>query len=397
MKFAQTFFALIALALTHSLSAAEPVTISVQSPAMVFSPGNWTGDTGRGGNVYRQTWNAGAYFRVTWETSADKPTAKLLLDTSTYPPNFKLPQIAYNIDGVWKSKITCTNEIMIEGLTGKGRHELTVYLQQSQQLERWGSEGKSPLNVLRVTGLQLDPGSKPIAAAPAKKWAWIIGDSITEGIGATELSVYSHLLGLALQTRDFEYCVSACGWSGWIHRGDTPPGDVPAFYNITNSVNGTGGVHDDASSRWNKIDGNNHSLLDAKGRISGYGEKNQEPALITINYGTNEAIHKSNPSDTKASMVQSLAVLRKSAPSAKIVIIIPFGQYYAAELKDAVALHRKKHPRDKSVYIIDLGPGAAKGLAEKNSVMGGLHPNDRGHAMFASQIIPRVLEILGSR
>ncbi len=399
MRFTLTFIALLTLAVQVTLQAAEPVTIPVQSPAMVFSPGNWTGDEGRVGNVFRQTWNPGAYFRVTWETSAAKPTAKLLLDISTYPQGFKVPQIAYCIDGVWKTKVNCTNEIVIEDIPTIGRHELTVFLQQSQQLERWGSEGKSPLNVLRVTGLQVDADSKPVAAAPAKKWAWIIGDSITEGIGTTELAVYSHLVGQALQTQGFEYCVSACGWSGWIHRGDTPPGDVPGLYAITNSVNGTGGVHTDALSRWNKIDGNNHSLLDAKGRISGYGQSGEEPTLITINYGTNEAIHKSNPSDTKASMVQSLAVLRKSAPKAKIVVIIPFGQYYVAELKDAVAIHRKNHAGDKSVYIIDLGPEAARGLAVKNSVMGGLHPNDRGHALFAAKIIPRLMEMLseGSR
>ena len=394
MKHLNCLVALVSLVLHVTLSAAEPVTIPVDSPAMVFSPGNWTGDDGRGGKVFRQTWNSGAYLRVTWETPADKPTAKLLLDTFTFPPNFKVPQIAYSIDGIWKSKVSCANEIVIEGLAGSRRHELTVYLHQSQQLERWGSAGKSPLNVLRVTGLQVDSGSKPIASASAKKWAWIIGDSITEGIGATELAVYSHLLGLAVQTQGYEYCVSACGWSGWIHRGDTPPGDVPGFYNITNSVNGVGGVHDDVSSRWNKIDGNNHSLLDGKGRISGYGHTGEEPSLITINYGTNEAIHKSNPSDTKASMVASLNVLRKSAPSAKIVVIIPFGQYYVAELKDAVAIHRENHPADKSVFIIDLGPQAAKALTVKNGIMGGLHPNDRGHAMFAAQIIPQVMEIL---
>ncbi len=322
--------------------------------------------------------------------------AKLLLDTSTYPPGFKVPQIAYNIDGVWKSKINCTNEIVIEDISGTGRHELTVYLQQSQQLERWGSEGKSPLNVLRVTGLQVDAESKPVTTAPVKKWAWIIGDSITEGIGATELSAYSHLLGQALQTRGYEYGISACGWSGWIHRGDTPPGDVPGFYAITNSMNGTGGIHDDAQSRWNKIDGNRHSLLDSAGHLSGYGRTGEEPSLITINYGTNEAVHKSNPSDTKASIVQSLSVLRKSAPSARIVIIIPFGQYFAAELKDAVAIHRKNHPADKLIHIIDLGPEAARALTVKNGIMGGLHPNDRGHALFAAKIIPRVIEILAA-
>ena len=37
-----------------------------------------------------------------------------------------------------------------------------VYLHWSEQKERWGSEGKSGLNVLRVTGLQVDAESKPL-------------------------------------------------------------------------------------------------------------------------------------------------------------------------------------------------------------------------------------------
>jgi len=43
---------------------ASLMTIPVDSPAFVFSPGNWTGDAGRAGKVFRQTWNPGAYFSV---------------------------------------------------------------------------------------------------------------------------------------------------------------------------------------------------------------------------------------------------------------------------------------------------------------------------------------------
>jgi len=395
MKQLLTLATVLFLSPLAALRAADAVTIAVDSPAVVFSPGNWTGDAGRGGKVFRQAWNAGAYMRVVWETTNAKPTAKLLLDTSTFPPDFKGPQIAYCIDGVWKSKIPCANEIVIEELQGAGKHELCVVLQQSQQKERWGSEGKSGLNVLRVTGVQVDAESSPVPTAPAGKWAMIIGDSITEGIGATELSVYSQLVGQALQTQGYEYCINACGWSGWINRGDNPPGDVPGYYVITNSTNGAGGQYDDAVSRWNKIDGNNHSLLDSKGHLSADGKTGQEPALILINYGTNDALHKSNPSDTQASIIQSLAALRRSAPDAQIILIIPFGQYYAKELKQAVAAHQQTHPAEKKLAIIDLGPEVARSLAAKNGVLGGLHPNDRGHAVFAAKIIPQVLRILG--
>lgn len=86
MKHLLTLFTTLLLSPLTALHAADPVTLSVDSPAMLFSPGNWTGDAGRSGNLFRQTWNAGAYFRVTWETTNAKPTAKLQLDTSTLPP-----------------------------------------------------------------------------------------------------------------------------------------------------------------------------------------------------------------------------------------------------------------------------------------------------------------------
>ncbi len=374
------------------LGADDVITVPVDSPAYVFSPANWTGDSGRVGKVFRQTWYSGAYFRVTWESTSDDPKATLLFDTSDYPKGFQRPLIAYSVDGVWTSRVSCADKVVIENLKGSGKHELCVYLHQSRQEKRWGSEGKSGINVLRFLGLQLDAGSKPVVNKAAGKWAMIVGDSITEGIGASELAGYSHLVGQALQTRDYEYAVSACGWSGWINKGDNPPGDVPGYYVVSGSKNGTGGEYDDTASRWNKIDGNGHSLLDSKGRLSAYGETDQEPALIMINYGTNDKLHKSNPDDTLASITQCLGALRKSAPDAQIVLLIPFGQYFAKELKQAMEVHRQSHPADHKVAVIDLGREAAKSL--NGGVMGGLHPNDRGHANFAAKIIPQLLEIL---
>ena len=396
MKFTFTFLISILLAGPVTLGAAETKIIPVDSSAFLFSPANWTGDEGRAGKVFRQTWYPGAYLRVKWETGTGMPMAKLLLDTSSYPPGFKPPVIAYCIDGTWKSRIACAAEVTIEDIGNDGNHELTVYLQQSQQTARWGSDGKSGLNVLRVTGLEVDADSKPVPANQISKWALIVGDSITEGIGASELAGYSHLLGQALQTQGYEYALSACGWSGWLNKGDNPPGDVPGYYVIGNSIEGAGGQYDDSASRWNKIDGNRHSLLDANGHISAYGQTGQEPSLITINYGTNDSLHNSNRSDTFASMVQSLAALRKSAPDAEIIVLIPFGQYYAKELKLAVESHKKAHPSDTRVAMIDLGPAVAKTLSAKNGLLGGLHPNDRGHALFAAQIIPQVMTIINS-
>ncbi|WPJ97192.1 SGNH/GDSL hydrolase family protein [Coraliomargarita algicola] len=372
----------------------DRVIVPVDSEAFVFSPGNWTGDDDRSGHVFRQTWNPGAYFRVTWESSAAVSEASILLDTSTYTKDTGVPRISYSIDGRWTLNQACTEEIQIKNLKGAGRHELCVYLSGSQQQDRWGEPGKSGLNVLRVLGVQLDAQSRPIANSSDARWALIVGDSITEGIGASPLLSYSYLVGQALRRIGWEYGVSACGWSGWLNKGDQPPGDVPGYYVISGSKDGVGGSYHDELSRWNKIDGNNHSLLDSQGRISGHGELNQEPSLILINYGPNDTLHRSDPSDTRASIVQALAALRRSAPEAHIVLIIPFGQYYADALQQSVVLHQQDHPADDKIAIIDLGVEAKNAIYSDNSPYGGLHPNDRGCANFAAQIIAELVTLL---
>lgn len=370
----------------------ETTTLSVDSPAFVFSPGNWVGDEGRSGSVFRQTWNPGAYFRVTWESETEEvPT--LLLDTSTHGEPFGAPRLAYCLDGIWSGDVPCAKEIPLTGARPSGKHRLTVFLKTSAQMNRWGTEGASGRNVLRVTGLRIGAGSKPVSNPARSKWALIIGDSITEGVGVYELECYSHLVGEGLTTQGYEYGVNACGYSGWLNRGDKPPGDVPGYYVIANSVNGEGGQYLEAESRWNRIDAN-HSLLDSNGHISGYGKVGQEPALILINYGTNDALWKQNASDVQASMTQSLFALRKAAPNTHIFILIPFGQYKAAELYHAVNTFKKARPDDKELTVIDLGEDAARALTVKNGYWGGLHPNPRAHATFATKITAQIVATL---
>lgn len=386
--------------LTVETTTPNPVMIPVDSPAFVFSPGNWTGDNGRGGSLYRQTWNPGAYLRVSWSSTAANPTATLLLDTSAYDGTFGPPELTYNVDGLWTANVPAQKEINIAKLAGAGHHVLTVYFTTSEQRERWGSAGKSGKNVLRVTGLKVDANAKAQTAVSEAKWILQIGDSITEGSGAGEgrsdnLSAYSYFVGQAMQTQGFEYGISACGWSGWLRRGDNPPGDVPAYYAVSGSINGLGGVYDDGASRWNKLDGNNHSLLDNRGHLSAYGGLGQEPAVITINYGTNDDFMKSNVSDVQASVTQCLAALRRAAPDAHIFVMIPFEQFEVPQIKAGVLAHQVGHPQDRKVSIIDLGKSAGRSL-DDNGYWGGVHPNLRGHAVFAARIVAEIQSTLKS-
>ena len=380
-----------------SVGDAAGVTIPVDSPAFVFSPGNWVGDAGRGGKVFRQTWNPGAYFRVTWESATTNAVPTLLLDASTYDGSFSPPVLACNLDGIWTGDLCCEKELPVPGMNPYiKKHVLTGYLKMSSQVKRWGTEGASGSNIVRVVGLRVGADGKPGADAAQPKWALIVGDSITEGCGAYELEGYSHLVGQAFRSLGYEYSLSACGWSGWLHRGDNPPGDVPGYYVMTNSVSGAGGQYLDAASRWNKID-SLHRLLDDKGRISAYGAAGQEPSVILINYGTNDAIHPSNASDVQASMTQCLEALRKAAPGAHIFFIVPFGQYKAAEITATVSAYRTAHPDERRLSVIDLGPDAARALTPKGGYWGGLHPNPRAHATFAAQIVAQIMAQLQVR
>jgi hypothetical protein len=370
-------------------------TIPVDSPACVFSPATWTGDQDRAGSKFRQSWYPGAYFRVTWTTTNDNPHATLLLDTSPLQGRQNLPSFTYNVDGVWTDGVSCSaDRIDLTGLKGAGTHTLAVYFKTSEQSERWGSADESGKNVLRVRGLEVDAEAKPQPVPPGPKWALIVGDSITEGSAANfgqsdNLCDWSFLVGQGLQERGYEYGVSACGWSGWIRPGDNPPGDVPPYYMVSDSNNGEFGTYDDAKSRWNKIDGG-HSLLDEAKHLSAYGGLGQEPSLILINYGTNDALSHANSSDLQASITQSLVALRSAAPQASIYLIVPFGQYALKPLQDGLAAYQASSPNDKKVFLIDLGVPVARAL-DANGYWSGLHPNLRGHAVFASKILSKMI------
>jgi hypothetical protein len=370
--------------------------IAIDSAAFVFSPGNWTGDEGRGGSVFRQTWYPGAYFRVTWTTENENPSASILLDTTPLHDVKNKPQITYNVDGIWTDSVACSdNRIDVKGLKGAGAHTLSVYFKTSDQSDRWGSAETSGKNVLRVTGLSVDSDAVSGRVQRGTRWALIVGDSITEGSAANfgqsdNLSDWSFLVGQGLQERDYEYCISACGWSGWLRPGDHSPSDVPAYYMISGSSYGSGGGYDDARSRWNKIDGGtDHGLLDSRNHLSAYGNLGQEPSLILINYGTNDDLSHANVSDIQASITQSLAALRSAAPQASIYLIVPFGQYALKPLQEGLAGYRALAPDDRKVFLINLGQPVANALAA-NGYWSGLHPNVRAHAVFASKILSKI-------
>jgi hypothetical protein len=380
------------LLLLPAQSGWADVTLGVTSLAAHFSPGNWAGDAGRAGTRDRVTWNNGAWCEWRWTTTSDHPTAVLQISNQTPGST-----ISYFIDGSLVDSIPVPAEggIQISDLSGAGSHSLIAVMRSSQQKDRWDDA-----NAFTVTGLALNDGAKPLPASPYRPWVMIVGDSITEGIQAangadSSLSDYSFLIGQGLRAAGYDTCVSACGYSGWIRHGDAG-GDVPGYYAV--SV----GAYDETQSRWDKIDGRT-SLLDADGHLSAYGQTGQEPAAILFNYMVNEALSHADVHDCQASVTGCLAALRKAAPQAWILVLIPpgledtriypQGAGYIQALKDGVAGYQVAHPADRRTVLIDLGPDVAHALASQ-PYGGGVHPNAAGHAYLTPIVLQAVLHYL---
>ena len=385
------FFLLFLLFLTAfgSASANADVTLGVTSPAAHFSPGNWAGDAGRGGSLRRTTWNNGAWCQWRWVTPDSSPHATLQIANAA-PGS----AISYFLDGALTDNVPVPASVglSLAGLTGAGRHVLTVYTRNSQQNNRWHGA-----NAFTVTGLTVDADAVPDKPQPRRPWVLIVGDSITEGIQAnngsdSNLSDYSFLVGQGLSAAGYDTSVSACGYSGWLRPGDAA-GDVPAYYAVHD------GAYREAESRWNKIDART-SLLDSRGHLSAYGGVGQEPSVILINYGVNECLSGSPQRDMAAGIEGALLALRHAAPRAKIIVLLPpgladariypAGASYLTTLKEAVLAYQSAHQTDRRTALIDLGPDVAHALASP-AYGAGVHPNAAGHAYLAPLVLQALL------
>lgn len=378
---------LLLLILATVLPVRADVTLPVNSPAARFSPATWAGDAGRGGALSRRTWNNGAWCVWRWSTASAHPTATLQITNQTLGS-----AVSYFLDGALTDNVPvpASGGILIVGLTALGPHTLVVYTRHSRQTARWSGP-----NVYTVAGLTLDDGATPLPAPLLRPWVLLVGDSITEGIGADDggdssLRDYSFLVGQGLNAAGSDYAVSACGYSGWLRPGDAQ-GDVPAYYPAP------GG-----EGRWDKVDART-SLLDSRGHLSAYGQPGQEPAAILLNYGVNECLSRSDEAAMKESITGALTVLRRAAPRTEIIVLVPpgladthiypDGPAYIMALKAAVAAYQIAHPADRKTVLIDLGPDVARALGSP-AYGGGVHPHAAGHAYLAPLVLESLLPLI---
>jgi hypothetical protein len=287
--------------------------------------------------------------------------------------------------------------------------------------------------VVQVLGLQIDGGSTAGTAPGGRPWGMIIGDSITEGIGADatgnadHLCDYAYFVAQEMDRVGYDTCISACGYSGFLVPGDgypttptptanlpawntspisTSSSDVPPYYSII-SGSYVGG------SRWNKIAAG-VSLLDSNGQISAYGATGTAPSFILLNYGTNEVLESGNSAwsasaqltDFQAAVIGALTALRAAAPQAVILLMVPFGFYpsglglaaapYRTALYSAMSVYQAEYPGDVLTSLLDLGATVCNTVFLSPGWATSPHPTLYGHSYLAPRVagaLTRALKI----
>jgi hypothetical protein len=369
-----------------------PVNISPTSTARIESPGFWVNASGgRTGGTSRQTWRVGSWVKYYWSTTSGSPTCTLNMSNPTSASEITIAVNGVQTDGI---AVPSSGGINLSSyLSGAGSYELQVWFRNSPLSSRWAYG-----NALVDAGITVDSSSTPGTAPSLRPWAMIIGDSITEGINTINTSTsdnlvdHSFLLSQTLDQLGYDYSINACGGWGYLMTGDTSVGgDVPAWYLVDS------GGYEPASSSWNKIDGSN-SLLDSASQISAYGSTGTTPALITINFGTNEAISGANTTYLTTAVTDALTSLRTAAPNAQIRVILFFGAYtswsggpslstvqsYATAVRNGVANYLSANPNDTRTKLIDLGSIASTYLMSLTA--NNLHPEVNGQAFAAAAL-----------
>jgi len=343
--------------------------IPVTDPNWYWTEYNWARNSSAA-----HTANPGAYFKVGFTG-----TSVALNIDETQSPSSAFMNIWYSVDDtkfVQISLPTQTNATLslAKGLSN-GNHLLEVYVYNSQQgQDRW----TGPACLFRVTGLVLDAGAQTVKPTLRSKRILAYGDSITEGVQAlcqsggdlgsnAAINTWAFSLAAAL---DAEISVVGFGRLGWTISGN---GGVPPVFTPNN----------DAQSSWNKIDA----------KVARSFTPN--PDYIVIAHGANDGLNGKSDADVSASVTGWLTAVRAAAPSSRIVLAIPFGQFCLNAITTGLTNYKKNAPNDNNVFLINLGAAGARGLTAFNGgtqeACDGIHPltvrDGQLGAMYAAAIL----------
>lgn len=333
-------------------TAAGPTTYPVTDASIFWSPYNWYSDGAgamQANNVKASSTHAwsgmrGAYFKFKATVGASGSIA-LNIDTTTLSglTAAGCPQINWSINGgAYQTKLLASGDTSFSLATGlsAGTYEVFVYFRGVYITQDGGGAQNytAANNIFKVTGIVVSAGGTLSATTIRSKKLLVYGDSITEGDlsnGGPRSSTsqdahmtYGYVLAQALDAE-----VGIVGFYGqqWSWFNSTWPNHASGISRLISSA------------------------------------LSPAPDYIVINYGENDG----NPGPLVGNINSTLSAVAAAAPSAKMVLNIPFSGRARTNLNAATL--------PSNCVRIDL---ARFEMLNGNTVWSydGQHPNQRGHA-----------------
>jgi lysophospholipase L1-like esterase len=355
------------------VAGATVVDVAIDDAGLYLSPYSWFVS----GTTYAQASNGGSYLRLGFTGS----TVKLKVDVTPLTGGAvaagNYPSIAWTVDdAALTTRQLLSTDTTISLTTGlaAGSHTLRVWIEAvSRTPDRW----TTPVNVVRVTGLQLAAFATTSAPTLRTRRAVIYGDSIVEGYLAVDGTTSSATMAFALAVLaalDAEGGVIGWPSQGWGRAGDS---NVPTFHTVGTAT----------SQTWDKHYAGQTRL--AAGLFS------PAPDYVVVLHGINDVVGAVSDATVTAAANDWLAAVRTAAPNAYIFLVIPPGGQKKAALTATTRT-------DGRMVLVDLGTDLAAGLDASatgpatRKAFDGLHPNRAGGLEIATRLAAALQAVLSS-
>ena len=347
----------------------EPVRIATLDPDILYSPYTWFIDDG-----VALSNNAGAYLRLGFTGSS----LRIAFDTSAFDSSNagedEAPRFITRINDQEPRvhRLTGSPELIVATDLPEGEHVLTLALSTTGALNpvnRWENPGVG----ISITGIEIDNGAHSFRPVSRPQRLLVFGDNISEGFGAlgegrNRVDISDALVSYVQDVAEYleaELGLVAFSGQGWERNGN---GGIPRFH----QANG--------EQAWRDYHSGNSRL-----------PLSPEPDYILLMQGTNDGIVGVADGRVIEGVQSWLEAIREQAPSAQIMVLVPFGGFMREALAEGVANYLEAH-QDPQVHFIDLGEAAEELVASLS--FDEVNPNIDGHAALAELLI-EALEALG--
>lgn len=346
--------------ITYTASGAV-VTVPITDTNIFLSPYNWYSDGAgamqsnnvKASSTFAWTNMRGAYakFKATVGASGSIKLNVSGASLSALSNSAGAPTLAWSVaGGAVQTHLMATADTQITLASGLGAGTYDVFLwHRSVYVTQDGDNWTTPVNRIQITGIELSTGGSLSAPTLKPKRMVVYGDSITEG----DINVNG------TRSASSQDAIQTYGWY------------------LSEILNAEVGIIGFWGKQWSWFSSTWSSYSSGKSRLIA-GTLSPAPDYVLINYGENDG----NPGPVSATVTSDLAAVKTAAPSARIILNIPFSGVARTNLAAAT-----------------LPIGAIKTDLARYEMLGGnlqwsfdgQHPTAQGHANLAALLATPIL------